>query len=228
MSAIDLAEFCAGEDAFVIQRITSAPWSFEAYTYATDGRILVRVPRRDDVEESAECGDRSLPLRSGPLAGLERRAYGPLPSSDRIAGEVTPAIGCRDCNGSGHVRLCGKCKGQGTVICPICDREDDCQDCDSVGTLPATAAADGTEECENCGGDGIVSPEEIGSDVLRFPNRCLNADYVDQIAALPDVAWSFEGTTADPVAFRFTDNGQTAYGVLMPMRWEAFVKEQAA
>ena len=221
---VDMSEFCAGEDAFIISRITSAPWSFESYSYATDGKVLIRVAKRDDVEESVDCGKQSLPVRNAHLAGLERRSYGPLPEAERIAGEVRPAIVCSDCNGSGHVRTCKNCKGHGTAVCHACDHEDDCQDCEGVGAVAAAGAADDTEECENCEGDGISSPEEVGSDVLRFPNRCLNADYVDQIAALPDVQWSFDGSSADPVAFRFTDNGQHAYGVLMPMRWDSFVK----
>jgi hypothetical protein len=45
--AIDLQKFC---EPFRREEIAT-PWSSGVYTYATNGYVLVRVPRRDDIEQ---------------------------------------------------------------------------------------------------------------------------------------------------------------------------------
>lgn len=47
---IDLQQFCAPETE--TRRYLRAPWSAGDYTYATDGHIMVRTPRRRDVFEN--------------------------------------------------------------------------------------------------------------------------------------------------------------------------------
>ena len=47
---IDLAKFCS-RDAGRISSI-GTPWTVGEWTYATDGHIAIRVPRRDDVTRS--------------------------------------------------------------------------------------------------------------------------------------------------------------------------------
>ena len=50
---IDLSVFCSGPD----RPIFMTPWTRDGYTYATDGRVLVRVPRRDDVPSNDKAPD---------------------------------------------------------------------------------------------------------------------------------------------------------------------------
>lgn len=97
---IDLKPFC-GDDfsRYYLQE----PWSEGAYTYATNGVILVRVARRDDVPETDAT-------RFVNAAYLFRRSEGsgfvPLPHFDLPAAET---VACPACDGSGRVHACCDC-----------------------------------------------------------------------------------------------------------------------
>jgi hypothetical protein len=54
-NTINLPPFCARKSdcRYYLRR----PWSRDGHTYATDGRIAVRVPRRDDIPENEEAPD---------------------------------------------------------------------------------------------------------------------------------------------------------------------------
>lgn len=89
------------------------PFSDEEHSYATDGRIAVRVARRDDAPVSA----------TAPLVSKVFEQY-PVVPTDTVTVEIPEDVTrqCRDCNGSGeHECDCG-------------DRHD-CRSCGASGEV---------------------------------------------------------------------------------------------
>lgn len=54
MADLDLSHFCCTEDD---RPYLKQPWSRGDFTYATDGRVMVRVPRRSDIPENEDAPD---------------------------------------------------------------------------------------------------------------------------------------------------------------------------
>ena len=54
---IDLKSFCAYKGMTPRRKYIESPWSEGDYTYATDGRIIVRIPRDRNIPENGDCPD---------------------------------------------------------------------------------------------------------------------------------------------------------------------------
>ena len=102
---MDLKPFCSKYRPYLHE-----PWSRDAHTYAANGYIAARVPRRDDVSENPKAPacerlfdkiDRSLPLRSIPHYDV------PEPK----------ATDCSYCHGRCHEHDCPDCSCE----CEYCD-----------------------------------------------------------------------------------------------------------
>ncbi len=116
MTKIDLTPFCATDE----ERFAH-PFSIGAWTYATDRRIAVRVPRRHDVPEMDDPPpiERNFVTANNPL--IE-----PVP----FAGpQVKRYETCDSCHGTGgghdcpHCRcVCMECAGEGSREIPTCVR----------------------------------------------------------------------------------------------------------
>jgi hypothetical protein len=91
----------------------SVPFSLNGHTYATNGVIAVRVPRRPDVPENKEApkGIERLPW------DFSRIKFGPLPEPKPLPDK------CMWCNGRGYQHDCPKCRCK-------------CEHCDGSGKLP--------------------------------------------------------------------------------------------
>jgi len=113
---INLKPFCGDDDP---RDYLNAPFSEGTFTYATNGHILIRVARRDDVPEvddkSSMKGKCEKLFADNPFV-----AAVPIP-------EVPPLVeeDCDCCNGEGtHERKCGKssdypcaeCNATGSVM----------------------------------------------------------------------------------------------------------------
>ncbi|MCT4492764.1 hypothetical protein [Bosea minatitlanensis] len=73
---IDLSHFvCLEEDRPHLQQ----PWTRGRFTYATDGRIMVRVPARIDVQENADAPEAERILSKLTFGGNCDRAIPDLP-----------------------------------------------------------------------------------------------------------------------------------------------------
>lgn len=93
-----------------------APWSAGRWTYATNGIVAVRVPRRADVKEETATPAARIDtwLDDAPLEALLR------------------AMPAADCTPPG--RACDWCDGRGTEHnCPSCDC--DCEQCNGSGDV---------------------------------------------------------------------------------------------
>ncbi len=114
--SIDLQPFCGRE---ITRYYIIKPWSLGEWTYATNGHICIRVPRRADVPEMVDNPANTVKIFvehfTAPAFRLFRGADLPEVSADDLK--------CERCDGRGHMH-----------DCPDCTCE--CEWCDSSGTNP--------------------------------------------------------------------------------------------
>jgi hypothetical protein len=90
-------------------RDLSVPFSLNGHTYATNGHIAVRVPRRPDIPENKEA-----PNAEGLPWNFSRVTFGPLPEPELLLDRCLMCLGrgrkheCPDCSCE-----CGHCNGSG-------------------------------------------------------------------------------------------------------------------
>jgi hypothetical protein len=103
-----------------VNQILSAPFSIGDHTYASNGHICVRIPRRPDAPEFRETPDTSKALFSAPKLFLDTVGYCQLaPLNLPEVEEKT----CSACGGRGTKHDCPNC----TCPCP-----NDCNDGKSI------------------------------------------------------------------------------------------------
>lgn len=128
-----LRSFCTGNER---RPITCRPWSVGEYSYATDGTIIVRVRRLDDVPPPDDPKIEKTAARIDEWIGkLASAALAPVPRVEIPAGKSW---------------RCDKCDGRGTEHdCPDCLCE--CDDCDGSGSChqPVMVAWRGTHICRS-------------------------------------------------------------------------------
>ncbi len=208
---IDLKPFCRTMNIGKAIDLTQ-PWSAGEYTYAANGHIMVRVPRRDDVPERS-----NVPLVQhiwdGSLIGREKAK--PLPK--------VPSLGvksCETCEGSGRVVTCNHCAGEGVQECDM-GHEHECEECDGDGEFQFRDGRDNPESarpCEDCEGKGtsVDAHDGLKTPVLIGDIACVALGYLMQISELPGVTWAPSGIHSDaPIPFWF-EGGE---GLLMGMRF---------
>lgn len=107
---IDLMKFCAPK----WERRSSLhyPWSTPHYTYATNGKVGIRVALRSDVFPRPDAPDLERVMTNAKEATDLR----PIPPF------TAPSF-----------ELCGHCEGEGNVRCGECGRPHDCEWCDAKG-----------------------------------------------------------------------------------------------
>jgi hypothetical protein len=96
--SIDLNQFCDPERRAPGADL-SVPFSLNGHTYATNGHICVRVPRRPDIPENKEAPNaEKLPW------DFSRIKFGPLPAPEFLRDQ------CWVCGGSGYLHKCPDCR----------------------------------------------------------------------------------------------------------------------
>lgn len=113
---IDLQKFCSTRSD---RKSICQPWSEGEWTYATDGRVIVRVPRRADVPENPDAPKNvnKTIFDCNPNDGK----FQPLPTFTAPK-KVT----------------CDNCGGDGQCVCSACDAQHDCGCCKGTGTVLET------------------------------------------------------------------------------------------
>lgn len=115
MSKIDLLAFCDTDD---IRYFLRTPFSDGAYTCATDGKILVRVPRIDTINENPKISGKTGKIFkiiddfSGEYVSLADYMLPDFDFSPR-----TEQLTCDECGGSGREHDCPDCECE----CEACD-----------------------------------------------------------------------------------------------------------
>lgn len=102
---LDLTPYCGKEEE---RSYLHAPFTRGGFTYATNGHICVRVPRREGMEGAKEAPDASKVFPS-PLPPVAPLRISNLPEPD-----IQP---CVECGGSRHAHDCPSCK----CACDGCD-----------------------------------------------------------------------------------------------------------
>lgn len=104
---IDLSIFCGRDESrpYLLQ-----PFSFGEFSYATNGHVMVRVPRLPDVAEQTQKGKWDAPFE-----GLEQAAF----SAPKFTLPKQPAqdTECEACDGRGFEHDCPDCE----CTCSACD-----------------------------------------------------------------------------------------------------------
>lgn len=141
---IDLGSYCSKGSS---RSYLHQPFSVGAYSYATDGHIAIRLPRREDVAEID-----TPPDIAKIFAPSDDLSFFQLPDID-IPSATPPQ--CKDCGGVGYMARCAFCKGEGhhDCDCEFCDRG--CDECDGTGEMPSNSEDDFPRTlCEMCDGCG--------------------------------------------------------------------------
>jgi hypothetical protein len=188
-----LKAFCSThEDRHVLHN----PFSQEEFTYATDGKVIVRVSRLQSVAEV-----NGAPIAKNLWKNLEVdiakiKGWMEIPGLPEIQYNL-----CEACFGSGMMRVCAKCG-----FCPDDADSRECFECGGKDFDRTRCSND----CEN-GRHQVHAGIPIG-------NTKLNVIYLRKLNQLKGVMiCPYMPSTADPVFFRF-EGGD---GLLMPMRMEA-------
>jgi hypothetical protein len=93
---VDLASFCGDPEKHL-----SAPFSLNEHTYASDGCIAVRVPRRPDVPENEKAPNAKAEALPWDFSRVE---FGPLPVLETLPNR------CTACHGRGYKHECPDCR----------------------------------------------------------------------------------------------------------------------
>jgi hypothetical protein len=110
MTKDDLKKFCSDDsDRFWINN----PWSIDSYSLATNGYILIRIPRLEDIPENPKAPDCSNLWP--PIQPQEWFEIPNLPSEEYKL--------CEECKGKGKIRyerhgkleICEDCYGDGKI-----------------------------------------------------------------------------------------------------------------
>jgi hypothetical protein len=138
----------------VLQKICSIknhamkdPFSYGEHTYATNGHILVRVPRLPDVPEGDFLNEKAAEIFDSIPAALSDMVH--LPELPELPEEE--AESCKICGGTGTVAVCPECNGEGeiTFSTPYSDYEFECLSCYGYGEVEGKG-----QTCGACHGTG--------------------------------------------------------------------------
>jgi hypothetical protein len=198
MKLEELQKFCSSNGG---RYKLSTPFSLDGYTYACDGRIIIRIPeiseaRRDNIPRGVTTVI--------PPSGDDWREVEYPPGWESFD---SPPTKCESCNGVGRLPECFKCDGIGE--CDHCGET--CRRCDGTG-VDADGNGWPTAHCEDC--DGTGTNETAFAVSLNRGGVMVNLKYIKLIASLPGSKLMHRGDETAVLRFEF-DGG---IGGVMPMR----------
>jgi RecJ-like exonuclease len=176
------------------------PKYFNGFIYATNGKIAIRV-REDSESENDKNGEFDIVGAIEKLLKKEsEKEYIPLDI------ELPARVKCDDCKGTGEITQCPKCNGTGTVECPTCGHDMECEHCDGDGY---GSPSDETIMCKKCNGTGEKSfPVAIGK--TYFDRK-----YLALLQSLPGpVEIGIDPDPFETALFRYPEGS----GAIMPMK----------
>lgn len=188
-----IKRFCGKEKSFNYR--IKEPAVYGGYLYATDGRILIRMPC--DGPNTPDDQEKKFPDMSG--------FFKEFPAVEEIIAKDDTKADCSECGGDGKTSVdCVECRGTGDVFCPTCEGEMNCKACGGNGFMA------GSSVCPACNGEG-------GGMRGWFGNRLLDWQYRRMLEALPGLKCQTSGAPGDNMYFMFGGGD----GIIAPMRTEA-------
>jgi hypothetical protein len=181
------------------------PWSRGEHSYATNGWVLVRVPRIEGVEENdaAPDADQLFPPLP-PTRDLFDHAE-QLPICDEPKRHA-----CSRCNGAKNIETCPECNGDypfevdsGSNLYEV-----ECKTCDGDGTVPSSEG----KTCDLCDGTGLGRYEK---NFISVGEQHFNQFILWSMGTLPRV-WIHPRKFRSIDASYFTFDGGD--GLVVPMR----------
>lgn len=140
--AVDISIFCAKNDP---REFLRQPIVHNGYVYASDGRIAMR-----QTTEAADSSPETLAKIPRLLELFE------LPTFDEswqcLAIPAPKNLVCPDCDGTGAVRTCESCDGDGEF--EYYDKYYNCNKCDQNGFVSAEKESPRARDCKKCRGSG--------------------------------------------------------------------------
>jgi hypothetical protein len=175
----------------------AAPFTYGAYSYATDGMVALRFPSREDIAADNAATAASLAVF---LDGDGWEEIYPSAGWEEMKGFTIP---CKQCDGKGNFRKCPECEGDGEIECFHCGHEEDCKKCDGTGRIPCE---DG-ETCTACHGTGQLEEPVY---VSGFPNGMkTTVAMLRKIHTLPSPRF-YQRPQTSPIRFTF-DGGEGCF-----------------
>lgn len=213
---MDLKLFCSKRPTHAMK--LAVPWSFGEFTYASDGVIIIRVPRLPDAPENVNAPQ----AWRGELPGMFTREpveWVDVPTVDYKGGP------CSVCNGTAEAFMCPECEGEGEVYLATKFNdydEQDCKSCTTTGVLSKARWAAFVKlhhfkgdpimvDCSVCNSTGM----ELTTASKLVNGVRISERYLWIICNLPGAQLGTFGAE-DAVRFQF-DGGD---GLVMPMRPE--------
>lgn len=193
MNKEDLQKYCDRPDRENI----ATPFSIGDFTYATNGHVIVRVPRLSDVPERGNA-----PKAEELFSKMEIGEYFPIPYVPAEKKE-----NCPECEGLGYYTECPECEGSGDVefSTDYHDYTETCETCGGSGKF----TKENPLECEKCGGEGKVVKREI----MEASRNMYDTKYLRWLKELPNCMLS-TAEYLSPTHFKF-DGGD---GLIMQMK----------
>jgi hypothetical protein len=218
MKLEDLQKFCSNDES---RTGITQPFTWDSYTFATDGKIMVRVPKVEGVLEGGNAGRYSTQPRlyecNHIIENGEPHLLLSLPPNWRDIPDKT--VPCPTCRGKKKGSECSECEGEGEIECDHCGHESECKNCDGTGFFGDTEG----ENCERCNGLGVVKTHTPVS---------INRGEAWSAKELIEKAYSLPGAKVyyrpDVNNFYFAFNGGA--GCFMPMtspdNWNEITRDQ--
>ena len=196
MKLEDLQPFCSVDET---RYGLLQPFNHGPHTYATDGRVIVRVPKIEEIPDR-----KGLPKNPADVipAGI---GYKPVELPPNWENYQPTKLECKDCKGTGQQIKCRHCNGTGEVECESCGHEDNCEHCRGSGMAP-TKDQGNSVECEEC--DGTGEYEKPFSVALNRGAVAVDLRYLRLVMKLPGVALTYLDELA-PIRVDF-DGGEGA------------------
>lgn len=190
----DLKKFCS-----LTRDRVKTPYSIGDFTYATNGHLIVRIPKLDDVGPVPDPVDPSrifsykTDYNDSEMQLLPKEYH------------KTEKLICSSCRGHKIISLCDDCEGDGVVHFESelgHEYEFECIECNGYGVLSKNNLhfdKDKATECTTCGGEG----ETIKSFPVKIGQNNFQSDYINKLLTLPNLRFSSPDPEQDAVYFRF-------------------------
>jgi hypothetical protein len=176
------------------------PFSFGLYSYATNGHVLVRVPRLADVPEWDALNEKAAVMFDGVGPDIVA-ALAEIPDFPQPEPET-----CTVCKGVGKISKCPECDGDGEVMLEndYNEYECECQTCGGDGSVSGNATI-----CSSCTGTG----RKIVTKRITIGCTGFSSHYLTMLKELPGM--KLAPTEPEKGNYFKWDDGD---GMLMPMR----------